>query len=47
MFRTDFPIFTSHPELVYLDSASTAQKPQQVIDAISHFFATDYANIHR
>ncbi len=47
MFRSDFPIFTTHPELVYLDSASTAQKPQQVIDAISHFFATDYANIHR
>ena len=47
MFRSDFPIFTTHPGLVYLDSASTAHKPQRVIDALSHFFATDYANIHR
>ena len=47
MFRSDFPIFTSHPDLVYLDSASTAHKPQRVIDALSHFFANDYANIHR
>ena len=47
MFRSDFPIFTSHPDLVYLDSASTAHKPQRVIDALSHFFANEYANIHR
>jgi cysteine desulfurase / selenocysteine lyase len=47
MFRHDFPIFTTHSDLIYLDSASSAQKPKQVIDAISHFFATDYANIHR
>ena len=47
MFRSDFPIFTTHPDLVYLDSASSAHKPQAVIDSISRFFATDYANIHR
>ena len=47
MFRHDFPIFTTHPSLVYLDSASSAHKPQNVIDALSHFFANDYANIHR
>ncbi len=47
MFRSDFPIFTTHPDLVYLDSASSAQKPQSVIDSISRYFATDYANIHR
>lgn len=47
MLRSDFPIFTTHPDLVYLDSASSAQKPKQVIDAISRYFATDYANIHR
>jgi len=33
--------------LVYLDNAASAQKPQQVIDAISDFYAHDYANIHR
>lgn len=47
MFRTDFPIFTSHPDLVYLDSASTAQKPHHVIDAISNMLEQSYANIHR
>ncbi len=47
MFRSDFPLFTTHPDLVYLDSASSAQKPQAVINALSRYFATDYANIHR
>ncbi len=47
MFRHDFPIFTTHPDLVYLDSASSAQKPQWVIDTLSRYFAFDYANIHR
>lgn len=47
MFRTDFPIFTSHPDLVYLDSASTAQKPRHVIDAMSNMLEKSYANIHR
>lgn len=47
MFRHDFPIFTTHPDLVYLDSASSAQKPQSVIDSLSRYFANDYANIHR
>lgn len=47
MFRSDFPIFATHPDLVFLDSASSAQKPKMVIDSISRFFASDYANIHR
>ena len=47
MFRSDFPVFSNHPNLVFLDSASSAQKPKIVIDAISHFFASNYANIHR
>jgi cysteine desulfurase/selenocysteine lyase len=33
--------------LVYLDNAASAQKPQQVIDAVAHFDATDYSNVHR
>jgi cysteine desulfurase/selenocysteine lyase len=48
--RRDFPILAEqshgHP-LVFLDSAASAQKPQQVIDAISDFYSHDYANIHR
>lgn len=46
-FRSDFPIFENHPELVYLDSASTSQKPARVIDAMSEYQRTQYANIHR
>ena len=48
--RQDFPILQQTNRgkpLVYLDSASSAQKPQQVIDAVSAFYAQDYANIHR
>jgi cysteine desulfurase/selenocysteine lyase len=33
--------------LVYLDSAATTQKPQCVIDAVSHYYEHDNANIHR
>jgi cysteine desulfurase/selenocysteine lyase len=48
--RADFPILAQRVHgkpLVFLDSAASAQKPRQVIDAISRFYATDYANIHR
>jgi cysteine desulfurase/selenocysteine lyase len=33
--------------LVYLDNAATTQKPQAVIDAVSHFYTHDNANVHR
>ncbi|MBE4606671.1 cysteine desulfurase CsdA [Vibrio navarrensis] len=33
--------------LVYLDSAATTQKPQCVIDAISHYYSRHNANVHR
>lgn len=47
--RNDFPIFAQHtnPELAFLDSAASAQKPDQVIDAITSFYRTKNANIHR
>lgn len=45
--RKDFPILKRHPELAYLDSAATSQKPQVVIDAIQHYYTDDNANIHR
>ena len=48
--RKHFPILeheiNGHP-LVYLDSAATSQKPQQVIDAISHYYENDNSNVHR
>jgi len=45
--RADFPIFRRQPELVYLDSAATAQKPQAVIDAVRDFYEQGNANVHR
>lgn len=44
--RKEFPVLRKKG-LVYLDSASTTQKPQRVIDAISSFYENDYANVHR
>ena len=45
-YRSDFPVFETHPSLVYLDSAATAQKPQAVIDAVTAAMASA-ANAHR
>lgn len=45
--REHFPIFTHHPELVYLDSAASAQKPQHVLTTLNDFYQSGYANIHR
>jgi cysteine desulfurase / selenocysteine lyase len=48
--RGDFPILrqTVHGKpLVYLDNAATSQKPKAVIDAITHYYLADNANIHR
>jgi cysteine desulfurase / selenocysteine lyase len=47
MMREAFPIFTHHPELIYLDTAATAHKPRSVIEALSHFYAAEYATVHR
>ncbi len=48
--RADFPILARQVRgrpLVYLDSAATAQKPGAVIDAISRYYTTGNANVHR
>jgi cysteine desulfurase / selenocysteine lyase len=45
--KQDFPIFKNHPELIYLDSSATSQKPQQVIDAVTNFYKFSNSNIHR
>ena len=47
MRRDDFPILTRERDLVYLDSAASAQKPRQVIDAESAVYQEEYANVHR
>lgn len=46
-YRAQFPVLLGEPELVYLDTAATAQKPKQVIDAITRAYAQDYATVHR
>jgi cysteine desulfurase/selenocysteine lyase len=45
--RREFPIFANNPDLVFLDTAASAQKPRAVIDRIAEYYRTDYANVHR
>jgi cysteine desulfurase / selenocysteine lyase len=45
--RSDFTLLSCNPALVYLDSAATAQKPRAVLDAMSDFYESEYANPHR
>ncbi|MBX9746463.1 MAG: aminotransferase class V-fold PLP-dependent enzyme, partial [Hyphomonadaceae bacterium] len=48
--REDFPILSrtvNDRPLVYLDNAATSQKPRVVIDALSHYYLHDNANVHR
>lgn len=45
-FRRHFPLICNS-EQVYLDSAATTQKPQQVLDAIVEYYCTSNANVHR
>ena len=47
---SEFPILAQNihgQPLTYLDNAASTQKPVAVIDAISDFYKTDYANVHR
>ena len=45
--RGQFPIFSHHPELAYLDNAATLQKPRAVIEGLTAFYEKENANIHR
>ena len=45
--KKDFPIFKNNPDLVYLDSTATSQKPALVIDGVAEYLRHNYANIHR
>ena len=48
--RADFPILSRQVNgkpLVYLDNGASAQKPQVVIDAVTHAYSMEYANVHR
>lgn len=48
--QQDFPILNQRvndERLAYLDNAATAQRPRQVIAALTNFYETDNANVHR
>ena len=48
--RRDFPILSREvygKPLVYLDNGASAQKPQAVIDMVTHTYSNEYANVHR
>ncbi|MEI7511393.1 MAG: cysteine desulfurase [Candidatus Peregrinibacteria bacterium] len=45
--KSHFPIFKNRPNLTYLDSGASAQKPECVLNAIKDFAENGYANIHR
>jgi cysteine desulfurase/selenocysteine lyase len=48
--RADFPIFEQliHGKpLAFLDSAASSQKPRQMMEAMTDFYSTSYANVHR
>ena len=48
--RRDFPVLSRKVHgkpLCYLDNAASSQRPQSVIDAVSHYYETNHANVHR
>ena len=48
--RADFPIFEQQihgKPLAFLDSAASSQKPRRVLDEMTRFYETSYANVHR
>lgn len=44
--KSDFPIFKNN-DIIYLDSAASAQKPNLVINSINDVYSNYYANINR
>ena len=45
--KKKFPVFTKNPELVFLDTAASALKPESVIKSIKDCYSYEYANVHR
>jgi cysteine desulfurase / selenocysteine lyase len=45
--RAQFPIIADHPDLAYLDSAATSQKPRAVLDAVQGYLTRSNANAGR
>lgn len=45
--KSDFSMFTAHPELIYLDSAATSLTPDCVVDAMSDYYKHNRSSVHR
>ena len=48
--RADFPFLEElqdGKQVAFLDSAASSQKPRQVLDAMTRFYESSYANVHR
>lgn len=45
--KRQFPLFDERPDIIYLDSAATTQKPLAVLDAERDFYLRSCANVHR
>ena len=48
-WRADFPAIAAlqRQDQIYLDNAATTQKPQALLDALTHYYANGAANVHR
>ena len=45
--QSQFSLIRDNPDLVYLDSAASSQKPDQVIERMSNYNHKEHANVHR
>ena len=45
--KSKFPVFKNNPNLVFLDTAASSLKVNQMIDATNNCYTNQYANIHR
>ncbi|HSI20121.1 MAG TPA: cysteine desulfurase [Verrucomicrobiae bacterium] len=47
MYKTDFPFFSHRPDILYLDSAATTQKPREVIERVAQYYVQECAPVGR
>ena len=45
--KSKFPVFKKNPNLVFLDTAASALKVDEMIKATNNCYTNEYANIHR
>ena len=45
--KNQFPVYSKNPNLVFLDTAASALKPESVIKTINDCYSYEYSNVHR